>query len=64
MCYTFWISPPPEILTGNIVQSIAHAACYSQIHDVALSLSSKVDQILLDQLKKRKGKQEFKFNSN
>ena len=46
------------------MQSIAHAACYSQIHDVALSLSSRVDQILLDQLKRRKGKQELKLDCN
>lgn len=46
------------------MQSIAHAACYSQIHDVALSLSSKVDQILLVQLKRRKGKEESKLDCN
>lgn len=63
VCYTSWISPP-QIFAGNNVQSTVHAACYLQIHDVALSLSSRVDQILLDQLKRRKGKQEFKLDYN
>lgn len=63
-CYTSWISPHPQVFAGNNVQSIAHAACYSRIHDVVLSLSSRVDQILLDQLKRRQGKQEFKLGCN
>lgn len=60
-CHTSWISPPPQIFAGINVQCIAHAACYSQIHDVALSLSSRVDQTLLGQLKRRKGKQEVRL---
>lgn len=63
VCYIA-VSSPPHIFARNNVQSIAHFSCYSQIHDVALSLSSRVDQILLDQLKRRKGKQEFKLDCN
>lgn len=48
----------PQVFVGINVQCTAHAAGYSQIHDVALSLSSRVDQTLLGQLKRRKGKQE------
>lgn len=62
--YTSWFSSPPQIFTENKAQSIAHAACYSRIHDVALSLSSRADQILLDQLNRRKGKQRFKLDCN
>lgn len=64
VCYASFISPPPLIFAGNDVLCIVHDARYSQIHDVALFLSSRVDQILLDQLKKRKGKQQLKLSSN